>query len=144
MGAGALVSITEVEMGAHVTSKGTYFAWMFFNIFTPLAATMFALLAFFVASASYRAFRVRNPEATLLLLAGMILMIGRVPLGQFLTSPLDGTFLSFLHLGNLQNWIYQVPNVAGSRAIMIGIGLGTAATSLRFILGIEKSFLGED
>ena len=35
------------------------------------------------------------------------------------------------------------PNVAGARAIMIGIGLGIFATSIRYILGIEKSYIGE-
>jgi hypothetical protein len=45
--------------GAHVTTEGTVFKWMFDYMFTPLSATMFSLLAFFVASASYRAFRIR-------------------------------------------------------------------------------------
>jgi len=113
---------------------------MFFNVFTPLSATMFALLAFFVASASYRAFRVRNAEATLLLVAGIIIMLGRVPLGAKLT----GSLPHFMQLPTIQEWIYSVPNLAGARAIMIGIGLGMVSTSLRFILGIEKSFLGGD
>ena len=67
--------------GAHVTTEGTVFKWMFDYMFTPMSATMFSLLAFFVASASYRAFRIRNFEATLLLVAGIILMLGRVPIG---------------------------------------------------------------
>ena len=75
-------------------------------------------------------------------MAGVILMIGRVPLGHYLTSWLP-SWLSWLHLPNLQEWIYQYPNVAGARAIMIGIALGLVGTSLRVILGIEKSFMGE-
>ena len=84
----------KVEWGAHVTYAGTnkdeydgnypgsYIKWLYEYIYTPLSATMFALLAFFVASASYRAFRIRNFEATLLLVAGVLLMLGRVPLGN--------------------------------------------------------------
>ena len=76
----------DVEWGGHVIEKGTLFKWIFEFMFTPLSATMFALLAFFVASASYRAFRIRNFEATLLLISGMIIMIGRVPLGSSISS----------------------------------------------------------
>ena len=84
----------KVKWGAHVTYAGTnkdeydghypgsYIKWLYEYIYTPLSATMFALLAFFVASASYRAFRIRNFEATLLLVAGVLLMLGRVPLGN--------------------------------------------------------------
>ena len=61
----------EVAWGAHVTSKGTLFKWMFNYMVSPMQATMFALLAFYVASASYRAFRIRNFEATLLLSSGL-------------------------------------------------------------------------
>jgi hypothetical protein len=36
------------------------------------------------------------------------------------------------------------PNLAGQRAILIGIGLGVASMSLRIILGIERTYLGDD
>ena len=74
----------EVAWGAHVTSKGTLFKWMFNYMVSPMQATMFALLAFYVASASYRAFRIRNFEATLLLISGVLLMLGRVPIGALI------------------------------------------------------------
>jgi len=89
------VTIGIKPWGAHVQIKGSLFSWMFFKIFTPLSSTMFALLAFFVASASYRAFRIRNFEATLLLVAGIILMIGRVPIGELIPWWVVSTLIVF-------------------------------------------------
>lgn len=142
---GATVSMGELKWGSHVQGQNTYYRWVFYSFFTPLSATMFALLAFFVASASYRAFKIRNAEATVLLLSGIFIMLGRVPLGAYLTAWTQKIpWLSWLHLPTIQEWLYQYPNAAGARAIMIGIGLGIVGTSLRVILGIEKSFMGGD
>lgn len=121
-------------------NQGTGFNWLYEYVYSPLSATMFALLAFFVASASYRAFRARNLEATILLCAGFFVMLGRVPLGDMLTGWLpDGWQMS-----NLATWIMNVINTAGQRAIMIGIALGLVSTSLRIILGLERAYLGGD
>lgn len=119
---------------------GTPWAWMYEFIYTPLAATMFAILAFFVASASYRAFRARNFEATLLLLAAFVMMLGRVPVGNAISSFMPDGYM----LGDFASWIMSFPQVAGQRAIQMGIALGIVSTSLRIILGIERSYLGGD
>jgi len=120
--------------------QGSRFDWLYRNIYSPLSATMFALLAFYVASASYRAFRARNAQATVLLLAAFIVMAGRTPFGDWISA------IIFLpegwRISNLTSVIMNFFNVAGQRAIMIGIALGVVSTSLRIILGIERSHLG--
>ncbi len=124
-------------------AEGTWFKVIYDAVFTPLTASMFSLLAFFVASASYRAFRAKTREATLLLLAAFVILVGRTPLGYYLTFWLPEP-LKFLHIPNLSAWILATPNLAGQRAIMIGIALGIIATSLKLILGLERSYLGRE
>lgn len=126
-----------------VAKSGSLFNDLYMFIFTPLQASMFALLAFFVGSASYRAFRAKNLDATILLVAAFVILLGRTPFGLWLTSGLEGS-LSFLQIPNLANWIMGVPNLAGQRAIMIGIALGVISMSLRLILGVERTYLGQD
>lgn len=113
-------------------SEGSLFGWLYSYVIVALQSTMFSLLAFFVASAAYRAFRARSPEASVLLLAAIIVMAGRVPLGEYLLAG----------LGQLSDWIMQVPNTAAQRAILIGVSLGGIATSIKIIFGIERAYLG--
>ncbi|MDP8267631.1 MAG: hypothetical protein P9L97_02770 [Candidatus Tenebribacter davisii] len=117
------------------------FDYLFFNVYQHLQATMFSLLAFFIASAAYRAFIGRTLESNLLLIAAVLVMLGNTSLGVFLTSWLPNS-LSFLHLPNVSEFIMTYPTTAGQRAIMIGAGLGIIGSSLRIILGIERSYLG--
>ena len=113
------------------------YKWIFDYILTPLSATMFALLAFYIASAAFRAFRARNVDATILLVAACIMMLATVPVGEQI--PFFGDYL--LHL---KSWLMDVPNVSTRRAIFVGAALGTISTGLRILLGIERSHLGGD
>jgi hypothetical protein len=119
--------------------QGSPFSWAYDYIMMPITATMFALLAFFVASAAFRAFRAKNIEAMLLLGTAFIILLGRSYAGTVLTAwvPIDA-----LTLPGLTDIIMGVFNTAGQRAIMIGIALGVVATSLKILLGIDRSYVG--
>ncbi len=111
---------------------GTMFDWIFDNVQVPAGATIFSILAFFMASAAYRTFRARNKEATILLIAAIIVMLGRVPIGTMI-SP---------YIPVAADWIMSVPNLAAKRAILIGVSIGVIATSIKIIFGIERAYLG--
>lgn len=113
--------------------SGYMFVHFFDHVMVPIQATMFSLLAFFIASAAYRAFRARSMLATLLLLAAVIVMLRVVYMGP-LSDPVN----------QAADWIINVPNLAAKRAILIGVGLGIVATALKVILGIERTYLGRD
>ena len=115
-----------------VNGVQTGLGWIYNYTMVPLQATMFSILAFFIASAAYRAFRARTREAAVLLVAAVIVMMGRVPLGQFL---LPWTW-------DVTQWLLNVVNSAVRRAILIGVSMGSVALSLKIILGYERSYLG--
>jgi hypothetical protein len=144
----ATVAIGVAE-GPGFLDPGMRSRWIYDQIYSPMAATMFALLAFFIASAAFRAFRIRTFEAGLLAAAALLVMVGRVPLTNVLAGPLlerlpDGLAAALAPV-SVEEWIMNVPQNAAKRAILIGAALGVMATGLRVILGIERSYLsGEE
>jgi hypothetical protein len=144
-------AVGELFVQAHVlkypwsgayNSPGSAFGWLYEFGFKPLQATLFSLLAFYVASAAFRAFRAKNLQAILLLATAFIILLGQTFAGYWLTSWIpDSSPLAFLKIKSLTEFV-AVFLTAGSRAIMIGIALGVASTSLKILLGIDRSYLG--
>lgn len=145
---GVMMGIEDGPRTMLGTPQGQWFNWLTNNLYFQLNSTMFSLLAFFIASAAFRAFRAKSVEATLLLGAAFIVMLGRVPLGDFLWNHSVGALWAgapeWFKLSAFSSWIMDVPNTAGQRAILIGAGLGAVAISLKILLGVERSYLGGD
>lgn len=120
---------------------GSTLWWLYEFLYKPLQSTMFALLAFFIASAAFRAFRAKNPEAIALLGTAFIVLLGRTYVAGAMRDWLPDD-LAYLSFDNMTNYIMGVFNLAGMRAITIGIALGVASTSLKVLLGVDRSYLG--
>ena len=120
--------------GNHYTDVDSHFQWIYLTFYSPMTATMFSLLAFFIASAAFRAFRIRSVEALLLAIAAFILMLGRVPLGAAIHPAIPAA----------ADWLMEIPQNAAKRGILIGAALGVMATGIRVILGLEKTYGGGD
>lgn len=111
----------------HVTYK---FFWD--NLYQPLSATWYSTTVFYMCSATWRAFRIRNPQAAVLLISGMVVMLGSVGIG-YAMSP---------QIPKLSAWLIAIPNTSAMRGITIGGALGMVALSMRVILGLERGHLG--
>jgi len=98
-------------------------------IMNPASTTVMSLLAFYIASAAYRSFRIRGIDSAILLVSGSLVLLGQAPIGAFIFGP---------DILNLKTWILSVPNMAGSRGCSIGIAVGSIAMSIRVLLGYER------
>ncbi|MBN2802340.1 MAG: hypothetical protein JXR91_04525 [Deltaproteobacteria bacterium] len=130
--------ITVVSMVAMIIAgftggiqDGSVFSDWFKYLISPIEATMFSLLAFFVASAAFRAFRARSAGAAVLLVSATIVMLAMIP---FIS---EGVPL----LKDWSEFILNYPNTAAKRAILIGVSLGAISVALKNIFGVDKTLL---
>lgn len=112
---------------------------LFYGALNALSATMFSLVAFYIVSAAYRAFRVKSGESALMMASAFLVMLSLVPFGVLITSglPVHG-WASIFRLENIGHWILLFPNAAAQRGMFFGIGVGGLAMALRVWLSLER------
>ncbi len=120
-----------IIVGVFYGQSHPVYDFIFENALKPLSASGFAMLGFFIASAAYRAFRVRNVDAAILLVCGFIVMLANIPLGELIWSDLP----------EVSEWIMSVINGAAMKGIVIGGAIGSIATALKVLVGVERSHL---
>ncbi|MGI4792092.1 MAG: hypothetical protein ACRYFS_24990 [Janthinobacterium lividum] len=121
------------------------FQFLFTGGLTNLTSATFSIIAFYIASAAYRAFRIRSLEATLLMVAALIVMLGSVSFGTWFTHTIPITLAdgsenpwANFRIENIAQWLLMEVNTAAQRGILFGLTLGLLATSLRYWLSLER------
>jgi hypothetical protein len=123
----------QLGMALHASAEQRYqksfasqgYQFLYTAIFVPLGAAMFSLLACYIATAAFRAFRIRSLESGLMMLAALLVVLGQLPWGQMLWS----------RFPDIRLWLLEVPSAASFRAIDIGSSIGALLISWRLLLG---------
>ncbi len=129
-----VVLLLYLVVGLGYGQQSSEFKWIYNTIYGPLTATTYALLAFWVCSAAYRAFTMKSIESAILVITGLLVFFGVTPLSAAISPVFPAA----------NDFISSVLNVAGRRGMGIGIGIGILALGIRIILGMERSWMGGD
>ena len=132
-----VIGIAQTNHPNNKTWDGLY-TFVFNGFYQPLQSTTFALLAFYIASAAFRAFRITSVESTLMMITAFIVMFGNVG-SEVLTGwiPPDRWY-SFVRLDAMTYWIMTTVNMSAQRALLFGIAMGELAIALRIWLSLER------
>ena len=133
------------------TNMNVAFNVMFDGLLQNMDAAMFSIIAFYIFSAAYRAFRIRSMEATLLMSSALIVMLSLMgAVTSVWNGAIDGitgtdpaNLMNNLKLNVLAGWLRNVVQVPALQALEFGVGLGTLAMALRLWLGLERGGVTE-
>lgn len=103
------------------------YLFCFDGLFNPLVIAMFSLLGFYVATASYRAFKIKSLESFLMMLSALIVILGQIPFGVKLWQGFP----------SVRIWLLSVPSTGAFRAITLGAFIASLVMALRMWFSLE-------
>jgi len=128
-----LFILTFIVTVAGLISQSTgFYKWSFTWVYTPLDATLYATTGFYIFSAAYRAFRARNLEASILLIAGILVMLGNCTVGEVIWNQIPA----------INEWLQLNGETPAMRALLFTAAFGLILFGIRVLMGAEKRFLG--
>jgi hypothetical protein len=145
---------SKLQDPANWTSINVARDFVFDGMLQQMDAAMFSLIAFYILSAAYRAFRIRSIEATILLATALIVILSLMGAVEFLwgsgvarmagypdadAMEAGNSFASNFTLTSIRGWIQSTVQTPSIRAIDWGIGIGALAMGLRLWLSLERT-----
>ncbi len=111
---------------------GSWSLWVFNTFQVPVEVSLLAVLAVVLVYAGARLLARRPKWNTILFLVTvLVVLLGSVPL--FLIGEITP-------LSVVRGWLTQVPAIAGARGLLLGVALGTVATGLRILIGVDRPY----
>lgn len=107
--------------------------WLFNNIQVPAESSLLALLTVVLIFGAARLIgRKMNLFTVVFVGTALLVLLGSASLPGLETS-------AFI---DLRGWIQRVLATAGARGILLGVALGTIATGLRVLMGVDRPYGG--
>jgi hypothetical protein len=130
-----LISLAVTMVFAGISGPaGGLTLWVFNTFQVPIEISLLAVLAIILVYAVARLLSRRPKWNTILFVVTvLIVLLGSAPLffiGEI--APLTA----------VRTWLAQVPAIAGARGILLGVALGTVATGLRILIGVDRPYGG--
>jgi hypothetical protein len=98
---------------------------LFDAVIAPGQATLFALLAFFMAAAAYRYLRIGRPGGAWLLTGVLLVFAVQMPVAN---AALPAAFANFV------NWVVDVPAMSALRGALLGSAFALVIVAIRYLL----------
>lgn len=108
--------------------------WIFNNIQLPIESSLMAILSVVLIYSAARLLRRRiDLFSVVFTIVVLIILLG--------SGPIFGIEIPGFHgPDGLRALIMQIPAVAGARGILLGVALGTLATGLRVLMGVDRPY----
>lgn len=103
---------------------------IFYGFFLPLGSSMFSILGFYITYAAYRSFRVRSVEASVMMIAALLVILGQIPQGVIYISE---------SLPSLRLWIIEYISTPAFRAIYFCSALAGLSLAVRMWFSMDKN-----
>ncbi|WP_025228093.1 hypothetical protein [Fimbriimonas ginsengisoli] len=120
---------------------------LFDGLLQQMDAAMFSIVAFYIMSAGYRAFRARSIEATILLITALVVLLSFMGVIQFAWDGMiknqahqnPDAFIQNFRLTEVYGWIRKTIQTPAILGIDFGVGIGLMAMGLRIWLSLERT-----